>query len=117
MCTAVVTLVFAVTKFRDGAWIVVLLMPALVVGFFAIHRHYRSLAAHLSLEHYGTPPHIARHRVILLASGVHQGTLAALRYARSLSDDVTAVYVSMDPAEAEKVRQQVGECGERECAW
>ncbi len=106
VCTAVVTLVFAITKFRDGAWIVVLLTPALVAGFFAIHRHYRDLAAHLSLEHYDTPPHIARHRVILFASGVHQGTLAALRYARLLSDDVTAVHVSIDPAEAENVRRK-----------
>ena len=106
ICTAVVTLVFAVTKFRDGAWIVLLLMPTLVAGFFAIHRHYRDLAVHLSLEHYGTPPHIARHRVILPISGVHRGTLAALRYARQLSDDVTAVHVSMDPAAAENLRRK-----------
>jgi len=106
LCTGVVTLVFAITKFRDGAWIVILVMPALVAGFFAIHRHYRSLAAHLSLEDYGTPPHIARHRVILLASGVHRGSLAALRYARLLSDDVTAVHVSIDPTEAENVRRK-----------
>lgn len=106
VCTAVVTIVFAVTKFRDGAWIVVLLMPTLVAGFFAIHRHYRDLAVHLSLEHYGTPPHIARHRVILPISGVHRGTLAALRYARQLSDDITAVHVSMDPAAAESLRRK-----------
>ena len=106
LCTAVVTLVFAVTKFRDGAWIVILLTPALVAGFFAIHRHYRSLAASLSLEHYGAPPRTARHRVILPISGVHRGTLAALRYARSLSDDVTAVLVSIDPTEAKKVQHK-----------
>lgn len=106
LCTAVVTLVFAVTKFRDGAWIVILLTPALVTGFFAIHRHYRDLAVHLSLEHYGAPPRTARHRVILPISGVHQGTLAALRYARQLSDDITAVHVSMDPAAAENLRRK-----------
>jgi hypothetical protein len=39
-------------------------------------------------------------------SGVHQGTLAALRYARMLSDDVTAVHVSIEPADAEKVRKK-----------
>jgi len=37
---------------------------------------------------------------------VHQGTLAALRYAQMLSDDVTAVHVSIDPEEAERVRHQ-----------
>jgi hypothetical protein len=39
-------------------------------------------------------------------SSVHQGTLAALRYARMLSDDVTAVHVSMEPAETEKVQKK-----------
>ena len=106
LCTAVVTLVFAVTKFRDGAWIVLLLIPLLVIGFSAINRHYRRLAARLSLDGYAEPPRIARHRVILPISGVHQGTLAALRYACALSDDVTAVHVSIDPVEAERIRQK-----------
>ncbi len=112
VCTTVVMLVFAVTKFHDGAWIVLLLIPTLVVIFSAIHRHYRNLAAHLSLEHYGAPPAISRHRVILPISGVHRGSLAALRYARSLSEDVTAVYVAMDPDEAEKIRQKWEKWGE-----
>jgi len=99
-------LVFAVTKFRDGAWLVLLLIPALVAIFSAIHRHYRELAGHLSLEHYGAPPRTVRHRVILPISGVHRGTLAALHYARSLSDDVTAVLVSADPEEAEKIQSK-----------
>jgi len=104
VCTAVVMIIFAVTKFRDGAWIILLVVPALVVGFSAIHRHYRDLAHSLSLEKYGAPTRIGRHRVILPISGVHRGTLAALDYARSLSDDVTAVHVSIDPAEADRVR-------------
>ncbi len=112
VCTAVVMLVFAATKFRDGAWIVLLLMPALVVLFSSIQRHYRDLAGHLSLEHHGEPPPISRHRVILPISGVHRGTLAALRYAHSLSDDVTAVHVSMDPAEAERLQRKWEQWGE-----
>jgi hypothetical protein len=107
VCTAVVMLVFAVTKFRDGAWIIVFVIPTLVGIFLAIHRHYRNLARHLSLENYAPIRRsLARHRVILLVSGVHQGTLEALHYARSLSDDVTAVHVSIDSADAEKVRSK-----------
>ncbi len=104
--TAIVMLVFATTKFRDGAWIVVLLVPILVTVFFAIHFHYRDLAARLSLEEFGAPPRVSRHRVILPVSGVHRGTLAALRYARSLSNDVTAVHISSDPAEAERLKRK-----------
>jgi len=112
VCTAIVVLVFAVTKFRDGAWIVFILIPLLVVILYVIHRHYRELAAHLSLERYGTPPRITRHRVIMPISGVHRGTLAALRYARSISDDITAVHVSTDPDEAEKLRHKWESWGE-----
>jgi len=104
VCTAMVVGVFVVTKFTQGAWIVSVLIPALVVMFSSIHRHYRHVAAHLSLEKHGVPPPVSRHRVILPIGGVHRGTLAALRYARSLSQDVTAVYVSIDAEEAEKVR-------------
>jgi amino acid transporter len=112
VCTAVVTMVFAVTKFADGAWIIVVLVPTLVTVFFSIHHHYRDLAKELSLEDYGTPPCIARHRVILPISGVHRGTLAALHYARSLSADVTAVHVPIDPAEGEALRRKWEQWGD-----
>jgi hypothetical protein len=106
-------IVFAATKFRDGAWIILILIPILVSIFFAIHHHYRNLAKKLSLDNFGViPPHAIRHRVIMPVSGVHQGTLAALRYARMLSDDITAVHVSIEPADAEKVRQKWETWGE-----
>jgi amino acid transporter len=106
-CTAIVMVVFSVTKFRDGAWFVLILIPTLVVIFSAIHRHYQRLANRLSLENFGgAPPQAHRHRVIMPLSGVHQGTLAALEYASLLSKDVTAVHVSIDPEEAEKVQKK-----------
>jgi amino acid transporter len=107
VCTAIVMMVFATTKFQDGAYVVIFLIPLLVFVFWSIHRHYRTLAKRLSLRHYnGAPPRHSRHRVILLVAGVHQGTLAALRYARLLSDDITAVHVSINPDEAERVRHE-----------
>ncbi len=104
--TAFVAVVFAATKFQDGAYIVLILIPVLVMIFSAIHRHYRRVAFSLSLEHYGAPATVARHRVILPLSGVHRGTLAAVRYARLLSDDITAVHVSIDPDEAERLSEK-----------
>jgi len=106
-CTAIVMLVFAITKFRDGAWIVLILTPALISIFLWIRRHYTQLANRLSLEKYGEPPpYNVRHRVIVPISNVHQGTLAALRYARMLSEDITAVHISMEPEDTEKVRKK-----------
>ena len=106
ICTGIVMIVFAATKFRDGAWVVILIIPLMVMVFSAIHRHYLHLARQLSLENFKGMPRISRHRVILAVSGVHKGTLAALNYARTLSDDITAVHVSIDPEEAERVRQK-----------
>lgn len=104
--TFFVMCIFAITKFRDGAWIIVFLVPVLVIVFYRIHRHYRRLAAQLSLVQYGAPPRMGRHRVIMPIGGVHIGTLTALAYAKSLSSDVTAIYVALDPLEAEKVKQK-----------
>jgi hypothetical protein len=106
VCTAVVMMVFAVTKFSDGAWIVLVVIPMLVLVFYQIHRHYKQLAQKLTLEDFGSPRTIQRHRVILPLSSVHRGSLYALNYARSISDDVTAVHVTIDPADAEKVRKK-----------
>ncbi len=103
-CTFVVMMVFAVTKFSDGAFVVLILIPILIAMLSAIHRHYRQLAKNLSLDDFGEPLRVGRHRVILPISGVHRGSLAALHYAQSLSDDVTAVHVSIDPEETEKVQ-------------
>ena len=107
LCTAVVMMVFAVTKFREGAWVVLILTPILVSIFFTIHHHYKDLASNLSLQDFsGNPTRQARHRVIMPISGVHQGTMDALRYARLLSDDVTVVHISLDADETEKVQKK-----------
>lgn len=106
LCTAIVMLVFAVTKFRDGAWFVLILTPVLIVIFLWIHRHYTNVATSLSLDKYGEPPpYNIRHRVLVPISNVHQGTLAALRYARMLSEDITAIHISMEPMDTDLVRK------------
>ncbi|MCB0100946.1 MAG: APC family permease [Anaerolineales bacterium] len=113
VCTAIVMMVFAVTKFHDGAWVVLILIPTLVSIFWFIHKHYNRLARKLSLDNFGAiPPHTMRHRVIMPVSGVHQGTLMALRYARMISDDITAIHVTIEPEDAEKVRQKWEKWGE-----
>jgi amino acid transporter len=102
----VVMIVFAVTKFRDGAWIVILLTPILVTIFFTIHRHYKSLGRQLSLTEHYTTRAISHNRVIIPIAGVHRGTLEALRFASTISKDVTAVHISIDDAEKLKVEER-----------
>ncbi len=112
ICTFIVMIVFAVTKFHDGAWVTVFLIPLLIVTFISIHRHYKNVASTLSLSNYQSYQRIQRHRVIVLLGGVHRGSLKALTYARSLSADVTAVHVSIDPIESEKIRDKWPTFGE-----
>lgn len=110
--TFVVLCVFAITKFTGGAWIVVILTPTLVFVLSSIHRHYQNLAKSLSLEHYNPAVRIKRQRVIMPISGVHKGTLAALRFAKTLSDDITAVHVSIEDEETKKTIQKWEQWGD-----
>ncbi len=112
LMTAVVLTVFVVTKFIYGAWIVVVWIPLFIGFFLAVHRHYRDVAAQLSLGAFGSPPPVRRHRVIVPIAGVHRAVIAALNYARSLSDDVTAVYVEVDPNETPKIQRKWEEWGD-----
>ncbi len=112
VCTLVVMVVFAATKFKDGAWIVILLTPVLVGCFFMIHHHYKGLARQLSLDDHRSRPLVTRNRVIMPVSSIHKGTLAALRYARTLSTDITAVHISVDSKDAHKVEEKWRQWGE-----
>jgi amino acid transporter len=101
--TGVVTSVVTITRFTQGAWIVTLLIPLVVWFFNSIHKHYEKVAAQLSLDKFGAPPAIRRHRVIVPIGGVHQGVIHAIHYARNLSSDVTAIYAEVDPSQTERL--------------
>jgi amino acid transporter len=110
--TAIVMIIFAVTKFKDGAWVVVVLTPLLVTVFFGIHHHYKGLAKQLSLDNHVQQKRWVRNRVIMPIGGVHNGTLMALRYASTLSEDLTALHISIDAKETEKLEQKWASWGE-----
>ncbi len=112
LATGVVLIVIAVTKFALGAWIVIVWIPIFISFFLSVHRHYQRVAQQLSLENRGSLPPIRRHRVIVPVADVHRGVIAALNYARSISDDVTAVYVEVDPAETPKIQRKWADWGE-----
>lgn len=108
--TALVLIVIGSTKFLKGAWIVIIAIPALVYLTKKIHSHYNLAAEQLSLN--GTVlEEYKHHSVVVPISGVHKAVLGALKYAKSLSDDVGAVYVCLDPVETEKIRAKWREYG------
>jgi amino acid transporter len=111
VATGIVLLVIVTSKFIHGAWIVILLIPIFVWMFQIIKRHYITLAEQLSLEGLGPEEWVGMashktHKVVVPVSGMHRGTLAALRFARSLSKDVTAVVVDVVPQFTASVREK-----------
>jgi hypothetical protein len=108
--TGVVMLTIAVTKFVHGAWIVVLLIPALVTAFMAVHRHYTQVAGQLSLESFGMPLPL-RNSVLVLVGGLHRGVVHALLYAQTLSPSAKAVFVETDPDETRRLEEKWGKWG------
>ncbi len=110
--TAFALVVIAGSRFWEGAWIVVLLIPLIVAGFQRIRRHYEKVAAELSLR--GLPPSLKplpEPRVVLPVASLHRGVIKAVRYAQAISDHVTAVYVEIEPGSGDKLREQWEEWG------
>lgn len=104
-CTFIVMIIFGVVKFRDGAWIVILVIPSLVWLFLTIKKHYRSVAKQLSLEGY-RPAQGTRQHVLVLVPDIHRGVIPALQLARSISSDARALHVSIDPKREGRVRKR-----------
>ncbi len=106
LTTAIVLLVFVVTKFMDGAWMVIILIPVLVVFFKQIKVHYVSVAEQLSYPPGTKPAPLKKqlHTVIVPVSGIHPGVIATLEYALSTSNDVRPVYVETDPEATKRMQ-------------
>src|SRR5205085_578349 len=104
------------TKFLDGAWMVIILLPAFVLLFRAIHNHYTQAADELAAETPIDPEEIS-HQVIVPIASLNQVALQTLAYARSIArgqhDVVSAVHITDDSEEAETLRMQWEEwqCG------
>src|SRR6266700_2262421 len=103
VATGIVALVVAATKFLEGAWIVVLLIPLLVLLFTGISHHYE----HVERERI-TPlplrPQDIRHRLIVPIAELNLASKYALSYARSISPHVTAVHVAVERQKADALQ-------------
>jgi amino acid transporter len=107
VATAATVVVVGVSRFIEGAWITVLLIPALVFAFLKIRAHYQQVSEELSLgEKAGGPQALVSPRVVVPISAVHLGMLDAIDYAKSISRDVTAVYVEVEPGAGQRIREE-----------
>jgi amino acid transporter len=110
--TGVVLIIVAVTKTFEGAWIVLVLIPIIVMLFRATRRHYDHVGAQLTLRNY-TPQRKVHNTVLIPIGGIQRAVVEALRYAETLSDDVRGVYVDVDPAATDQVQREWATWGGR----
>jgi len=101
--TLLVALVIASTKFLEGAWIVVLLIPLLVLMFVAISRHYHHVERERTTA-IPIHPRDIRHRLIVPIAKLNHAARQSLAYARSISPDVTAVHATLDTHRVDTLR-------------
>lgn len=105
VATALVAVIFGVTKFSHGAWIVVLVIPLIILFFLLLHDHYVSFGKALEMEEWSAVAP-RRHVAIVPVSGIHRGVANALTYALSVSSDVRAVYIAERPEDAVRMEEQ-----------
>jgi amino acid transporter len=106
LVTGTTLMIVCFSKFAEGAWITVLVIPLLVALFQKVFVHYQEVREELSLR--GLPPSLkpaAASRVVIPISGVHRGVVGAVAFAQSISHDITAVYVEMEDGAGEKMRE------------
>lgn len=102
--TFIVFIILTTTKFIEGAWIVVLLVPILIASFYAVHHHYERVSSALSTKHLRAEDISELAQVVVVPiADVHRGTLRALAYAKRLSNDVRALCVTTSPEMRERL--------------
>lgn len=113
VCTFIVLCILLVTKFIEGAWLIALAIPLMVLLFVSIRRHYKGVAASLTLDgltpyqlspaSFGAKTHVP---VVVLLNSLNRASLQALEYAVRLSDDVRAVTMEVVPEETERLERR-----------
>ncbi|WKV07797.2 APC family permease [Thermoanaerobacterium sp. CMT5567-10] len=109
--TAIVVIIIGISKFREGAWIVIVVIPVLVFMMLKINKHYRAIAKQLrvspeDLQSIKISENHYRNRVIVPIESINKASIRALRYARTISDYVIAFNVSIDEESGEKIKKR-----------
>ncbi|MDF2987024.1 MAG: amino acid/polyamine/organocation transporter, superfamily [Eubacterium sp.] len=109
--TGTAVLVVAVTKFHEGAWLVVLVIPILIIGMLRVHKHYKAIAEQLrvtneELDQMDFTENLYANRVIVPIQSVNKSSIRALRYAKTISDNVVAFCVTIDEEYEKKIREK-----------
>ena len=114
--STIVVAIFAIAKFTEGAWLVVVVFPILVLALMRLNRQYRAEASVLEMSR-TEPPELAehdRHRIFVFVDSVDLAEVEAMRYAKGLqADELTAVHFVLDGAHAARLHRRWQHFGHR----
>jgi amino acid transporter len=111
LCFGVLCIILR-TKFTDGAWIVVVLLPIMVLNFWLVKARYNSISTQLKIVDEEIPTRPTKHTSLLMVPRVHKGILSALEYALLLDPNCRAVHVAINDRALPEVRRAWEKYGE-----
>lgn len=107
--TTVVSVIVFISKFKDGAWILAIIMPILMLTMYAINNHYSYVSKQLKLDKFN--PYYDKDKVrstqcILLVNDINKPFLKAINYATSISENITVLHICRHPEHAAGLRKK-----------
>lgn len=107
LATGVVAVVVTSVKFLDGAWFVIVLIPVLVAIMLFVRREYDNQERELHVrDDFVMEAAHREQRVVIPINGVNRAVIQAVKFGRTMSDDVRAVFVTTDPEVSDALRLQ-----------
>lgn len=105
LTTLSISLIFIITKFGQ-VWMVFVFLPIVILTFFKINRHYRSVADDLRIDFDQEKPETKGSTIVVPVAGVTRVVMHSLSYAKSLTDNVVAVYVGFDEEAIDRMEKK-----------
>lgn len=112
--TLVVSVIVFVNKFMDGAWILAIVLPGIMVLMYLVNKHYSIVGKELALKQfypYYDKDRVSSTQCILLIHDINKPFLKAINYANSISNNITALHVCRHPEHAKSLRKEWEDLG------
>ncbi|WAH37541.1 APC family permease [Alicyclobacillus dauci] len=111
LVTALVAVIFAVTKFTGGAWIVLIVLPIVIFCAMQVRKHYEEVADELRIDLQTVHPQTHRILSVVLVSEIHRIVVDTISFAQSSSQEVIALFIGFDDESIERMEERWQEWG------
>jgi len=105
LTTATITAIFLITKFSQ-VWMVFIFLPAVIIAFRKINQHYQDIADELRIDIHSDKPQPKGSVIVIPVAGINKVVASTISHAKSLTENVVAVYVGFDDDSIEKMESK-----------